>query len=336
MATIRDVARAAGVGVATVSRVLSSSPRVAPGTRHRVQQAMARLGYRPSRVARALSRGRTATLEVVVPLFTRYFYQEILRGIETALAETDYALIIRTIERPADRARFFADPGDRGRADGVLIVSLQPSAGVVERLAVVGLPVVLIDAEYPGLSGVVVDHQAAAEAAVRHLLALGHRRIALIDHPQDPFSPVSPGPRQLGYRAALAEGGIAGDPAYEHVTDFSPEAGRAALEALLGLHEPPTAVFVGSDTQAIGVLEAARRRGLRVPGDLSIVGYNDIELAQYLGLTTMRVPAKALGQTGSELLLAARLDPSQRPTTVRFAAELVVRETTGPAAGRRP
>ena len=329
MPTIRDLAQEAGVGIGTASRVLSGSPRVAAETRARVHAAMERLGYRPSRVARALSKGRTQTLEVMVPLFTRYFYVEVLRGIEAALVDTDYALLIRTIERATDRDRAFEDPCPRGRADGVLIVSLTPTAKLLEQLSLAECRAVLVDSDDPRLSNVTVDHAAAAASAVRHLIALGHRRIASIDHPEDPFAPAYPGGRHKGYRRALAEAGIPPRPEYELMTDFSPEAGAGALDSLLALPEPPTAVFVGSDTQAFGVLEAARRRGLRVPEDLAVVGYNDIELAQYLGLTSVRVPMREMGQRGVELLLAALHEPDSPPTQVRLPAQLVVRRTCG-------
>src|SRR5579875_3078668 len=149
--TIRDLAREAGVGVGTASRVLTGNPLVAAATRARVHAAMERLGYRPSRVARALSQRRTDTLGVLVPLFTRYFYVEVLRGIEVALADSHYALLIRTIERLADRDRAFADPCPPGQADGLLVVSLTPTAEMLGRLAQAGCPAVLVDSADPRL-----------------------------------------------------------------------------------------------------------------------------------------------------------------------------------------
>lgn len=325
--TIQDVARAAGVGLGTASRALTGHPRVTDATRARVLAAAARLGYRPSPIARALSRGRTQTLEVVVPLATRYFYVEVLRGIEEELALTDYALVIRSIERPADRDRITRD-ALRGRADGGLVVSLNPAGELLAWLRRVEVPVVLVDAVHGACSSVHVDHEEGAMLAVSHLLELGHRRIALIDHREDPFGPGGPGRRQAGYRRALAQAGIVPPPDYEQVTEFTPEAGARALQTLLRLPLPPTAVFVGSDTQAIGVLDAARAADLRVPEDLAVVGYNDIELAQYLGLTTVRVPMRELGRRAVQLLLRAIEDGHAVPTQVQLAAELVVRRTS--------
>jgi DNA-binding LacI/PurR family transcriptional regulator len=330
--TINDVAREAGVGVSTVSRVLNGNTKVAPDTRRRVQEAIARLGYRPNPLARGLRTRRSHILEAVVPLFTRHFYVEVLRGIETGLANTDYGLVMRSVDKQVDRDRAFAGAGAHDYADGLLIVSLLPTGDLVERLRAASCPVVLVDAEYAGLSGVTVDHTAAATLAVRHLLALGHRRIALIDRREDPFTITYSGGRYAGYRQGLAAAGLPVRPEFEIVTEFSPEAGAAALHTLLALPQPPTAIFVGSDAQAVGVLQAARQRGCRVPEDLSIVGYNDIELAQYLGLTTVRVPMYEMGGHGIALLLARLHEPQQAPTQERLQASLVVRLTTGPPA----
>src|SRR5579864_1464805 len=173
MVTIQDLAREAGVGVGTASRSLSGNPHVADDTRAHVLAVAQRLGFRPNRIARAFSRGRTQTLEVVVPLITQHFYVEVLRGIEQALSTTEYSLVIRSIERRADRDRVVRAAGVRGRVDGVLIVSLNPTRGLIGRVTEAGMPLVLVDANHPRLASVGVDHVAAASMAVRHLLELG-------------------------------------------------------------------------------------------------------------------------------------------------------------------
>jgi DNA-binding LacI/PurR family transcriptional regulator len=334
MPTIRDVAQVAGVGIGTVSRVLSADPHVAAETRRRVQAAIDQLGYRSSPVARALRRGRSLTLDVLVPLFTRHFYVEVLRGLTAAVVDSDYALVIRTIERPGDRDRAFAACGAPGGADGVVIVSLTPPPGLLERLGTAQVPLVLVDSTDAGVVSVSVDYRAGAIAAMQHLLALGHRRIALIDRQADPFAFQDPGERRAGYRHALVAAGLPLIPAYEVVTDYSPEAGQAALGPLLSLPAPPTALLVGSDSQALGVLAAARESGVRVPEDLSVVGYNDIEIAPYLGLTTIRVPMAEMGRQGGERLLQQVERTGPPPGAVILPADLIVRATTGPAANR--
>lgn len=328
--TIRDVAREAGVGVGTVSRVIGGQPRVAPGTREKVNAVIARLGYHPNAAAQALSRKRTETLEVVVPLVTRDFYVEVLRGIEIALEGSGYSLLIRTIERAEDRARVFAALAAPGRADGAIIVSQAPTPALVQRLAVEGMPTVLVDSLHPAMASIAVDHQAAASRAVQHLIDLGHRRIGYIDHAATPFAQGSPDGRRRGYRAAMSAARLPLLASDEIVTEFSAAGGEAALPTLLAQPQPPTAVFVGSDTQAAGVLIAARQMDLRVPADLAVIGYNDIDLARYLDLATVRVPMREMGRRGVGMLLEAMERPERAlPEQALLQAVLVVRGSSG-------
>lgn len=327
--TIRDVAREAGVGLGTVSRVLSASPRVAEPTRRRVEAAIERLGYHPSASARALSRGRAQTVEVILPLLARFYYLEVLHGILAATAPTDYCLNVRVLERPADRDRVFAEVDRRGHPDGLLVVRVPPSRELLARLARARVPGVVVDTGYPDLPSVGVDHRAAAQAMVAHLLGLGHRDIALVDRRHDPFDQAVLDARRRGYHDALALAGIVPRSEYEPAADWSAEGGAAALDLLLGLPEPPTAIFAGSDTQAIGVLERARQRGLAVPGDLAVCGYGDVQLARYLGLTTVHVPMRTMGERSVALLLEAIEGRPDARAHEQLEAELVVRSTCG-------
>ena len=320
--TIRDVAREAGVGVGTVSRVLSGHPSVAPATRARVQSAMQELNYHPNAVARALSRRRTDTLEIIMPLFTREFYVEVLRGIEEALAATDYALVIRTVERPQDRTRAF---GQLARADGIVIVSLTPPSSFLKQLASAKTPAVLIDAVHPKLSSIDVDHEEAARCAVTHFIETGHRRIGLIDRANDPFGPASESGRQRGYRQALTEAGLPDDPELQLIAGYTVEGGRGGAKQLLERPDPPTAILAGTEVRAIGAIDAARARGLSVPGDLAVIGYNDIDIARHIDLASVRVPMRAMGKRATELLLETIEQPEAEPQLIRFPAELVIR-----------
>jgi DNA-binding LacI/PurR family transcriptional regulator len=335
--TIRDVAREAGVGVATVSRVLAGGALVADETRRRVLETIERLGYRPNASARALARGAAATqtVEVIVPLLTRYYYFEVLSGVVAALADTAYCLNLRVLERPADRERAFAEADRRGHPDGLVILRVSPTDDLVARLELARVPAVVVDASHPGLPGVGVDHRVNAAAMTAHLLALGHRRIALVDRGDDPFDGHVLAGRRQGYRAALDRAGIAHRPEYEQAAAWSVDGAASALDALLALPEPPTAVVAGSDTQAIGVLEHARRRGRSVPGDLSVCGYGDVEPARYLGLTTVRVPMRGMGERGTRMLLDT-IDGRGASGHEVLASEVVVRSTCGapnPGAG---
>lgn len=332
--TIRDVAREAGVGLGTVSRVLTGSPRVAESTRQRVEAVIARLGYHPSASARALSRGRAQTIEVILPLLDRFYYFEVLHGILAAVAETDYCLNVRVLERPVDRDWIFAEVDRRGHPDGLLVVRVPPTEELLGRLARSRVPGILVDTAHHDLPGIGVNHRAATSTMVDHLVGLGHRRIALVDRRDDSFDQAVLDERRRGYHEALARAGLAPRAAYEPAADWSAEGGAAALDALLALPDPPTAIFAGSDTQAIGVLDRARQRGLAVPGDLAVCGYGDIQLAPYLGLTTMHVPMRAMGERAVALLLAAIEGRADDGAHEQLEAELVVRATCGAPSDR--
>lgn len=330
--TIADVARDAGVGIGTVSRVINHSPLVSQLTRQRVLAAIERLGYRPSGVARAFGGRRTYKLEVLVPLFAAPFFLEILSGLEDVLGDTDYTIVFHTVADARERERVLDACCQPGRADGVLVIWMPPTEAFLARVVEAALPTTLLNAVDSRVFSVAVDHTAAAQRAVTYCLGLGHRRVALIDRAADPFAATPPGVCQAGYRLALADAGLAADPALEVVTAVDARAGADGLERLLALGEPPSAVVVASDTQAIGVLHSARERGWRVPRDLSIVGYNDTDVSQYLGLTTMRVPLRELGRKATEALLMGLVDSNLTPTTTYLPAELVVRKTCGPPA----
>jgi LacI family transcriptional regulator len=337
-ATIRDVAARAGVGVGTVSRVINNSPTVHAVTRQRVQKAIAKLNYSPSPVARHLSLGKTMKIAVIAPFFTRPAFVERLCGIEGVLAQTPYDLIVYNVETPEKRDFYFREVPQRKRVDGVLILSLSPRPEDAERLAQSEVPVVLVDVNARALTGfnrVVVDDVAGGRQAVQHLLELGHRRIAyLSDFLDSPFKFTSSRDRFEGYRQALKLAGIPFRPDYHTQGAHNrSEAHRLACQ-LLTLAERPTAIFAASDTQATGVLEAARSLGLRVPQDLSVVGYDDIELAEYLQLTTIRQRLVESGKRGAELLLRVLAQLPAGPVQESIVPELVVRQTTAaPAQG---
>jgi DNA-binding LacI/PurR family transcriptional regulator len=336
MPTIVDVAREAGVGIGTVSRVLNDSPLVSHATRQRVLAAIERLGYQPSPIARAFGRGRTEKLEVLIPVFAEAFVLDLLRGIQDALVDTDYTLLIRTAEGAAERERVYEDCCSRGRADGVLVVWMAPTDAFVDRLSLSGVPAVLVNAVHPRLWSVGVDHDAAAERAAEYCLGLGHQRLGLIDRRVDPFEPHSPGICQRGFETALATAGHTSAADRQRLADPGAAAGATALDALLAEPEPPTAIIVGSEAQALGALEAARVAGKRVPHDVSLVGYNDTQVGRDLGLTTMRVPLRELGRVATETLLSVLAEPGMPVAPRYLPTELAVRRTCGPPPGARP
>jgi DNA-binding LacI/PurR family transcriptional regulator len=338
--TIKDVAQRAGVGVGTVSRVLNDSPRVDPKTRQRVLRTIAELDYVPSPAARRLSTGRTGTVGVVVPFLTRPSVVERLRGVEAALEPTPLDLVVFNVETPERRKSVFRNLAHRARLDGLLILSLSPRAREVARISRVGIPTVLVDGHFHSIDRVVIDDVLGGRLAARHLIGLGHRRIGFLGedvHTRFKFPPSRL--RRVGVMRELRSHGMDLDPAYVRAGGFRETSRRIAAE-LLGLERPPTAVVCGSDIEALGVLEAARGAGLAVPGDLSVIGYDDIEIAGYLGLSTIRQPLVESGRRGVELLLALMEGAESGPVREVLPVELAARTTTGPApdsaSPRRP
>ncbi len=332
MATITQVARHAGVGVATVSRVLNGSPAVREQTRQRVLEAIAELGYAPNLAARALSTGRTLSVGVVAPFFTRPSVIERLRGISHVLAGSGYRMVLFDVERPGqDSESFRTLPGG---LDGLLSISLCPPDADLDRFAAAEMPVVLVDYPHAHLPSVHTDDVAGGRLATEHLLGLGHERIAFLgdfEHNYHGFT--SSAMRRVGYQEALSAAGL--EVALELVRRASHgrEPAAGLTRELLDLDNPPTAIFAASDTQAMGVLAAADVLGVGVPDDLAVVGYDDIEIARYAGLTTIAQPLEESGAIGAHLLLAA-LDGggcSGRQLPVR----LVVRTTTAGGTDRR-
>jgi DNA-binding LacI/PurR family transcriptional regulator len=332
MATIFDVAREAGVGIGTVSRVLNGSPLVSEATRQRVEDAITRLRYRPSSVARAFGRRRTERLEVLVPHFVEPFFFELLMGIEDALADADseYSLHIRAMTDAADRDRVLGECCRKNNVDGVLVLWTPPTEGFVKRLERDRVPAVLVNASHPSLPSVAVDHDRSAAQAVEYCARIGHRRIALVDRFIDPFGQSGAGACQAGYRAAMSVAGAPVVAGYERVVPLTAESAAEAVTHLLEMPEPPTAILVGSDVQAIGALQAARARGRQVPRDLSLVAYNENSVSRYLGLTTIRVPLRVLARQGLQLLLQRVQEPNLAASVTYLDTELVVRGTCAP------
>ena len=332
MVTIADVAAHAGVGAGTVSRVLNESPRVSESTRARVLAAIEALDYRPNPLARGLSRGRCQTLGVVVPFFTHASAVERLRGVVAALDGSRYDLVLFNVETPVHRDEHFATLTRRDRADGLLIVSLPPPPSSLHRLASSGVPTVLLDTRGAGVPAVVTDDVEGGRLATRHLLELGHDSIGFLgDDPSNPLGFSSSASREQGYRESLAAAGL---PVRDDHVLHGPHVRATARDLahrLLATLDPPTAVFAASDTQALGVLEAARSAGLSVPGDLSVVGFDDVEVSSYAGLTTVRQPLFESGHLAAELLLdSLAAEQPLGESEHQLDLELVVRSTTGP------
>ena len=337
MTSIKDVAREVGMSTATVSRALRGMPRVSEATRRRVLEVAERLDYVASPHAVSLASGQTRAVGVVVPFVTRWFYGSVVHGAEELLREAGYDLLLYNLAGdPEARHRVFSTHLLRKRVDAVLVLTLTPTDEEAAALTRLGRPVAIVGGRVAGWSSVRIDDVATARTAMGHLLGLGHRRIGYVGgslENQLDFS--APLDRLTGYREAMAEAGLPVDPAWEVAGDFTVRGGSAAARVLLAQQPRPTAIFAASDEMAIGVVHAARRAGLRVPEDLSVVGIDDHEMAELFELTTVSQPAHEQGRLAARLLLdAIEADGSPEPETITVPTELVVRATTAPPGGQ--
>lgn len=329
--TIRDVAKRANVGIATVSRVLNNNPSVSEATRQKVLAAVAELDYTPNYSARRLSLGKTLTIAVIVPFFTRPVFVERLRGVEQALAHSEYDLILFNVETVDRRNHCFRAVPRRERIDGLLIIALSPQDTEVDYFLQSQVPTVLIDTTHPRLNRVVIDDVLGGRLATQHLIDLGHHKIAyLSEHLDNPFNFTANVDRYQGYCQAFEAAGWPVNPTYLQEVAYGQQAARQGAKELFALADRPTAIFAASDTQAIGVLQAANEMGFNVPQDLSVVGYDDVEVTEYLSLTTIHQPLFEFGIKGVELLLETIEKPTRSPHKILLPVELVVRGTTAP------
>lgn len=326
MSNIRRVAELAGVSVATVSRTLKNPDVVAPATRERVQAAVAAANYRPNGMAVQFRSRRTGNLVVLVPLIANSFFARVIAGIQQAAQAAGYRVLLCDTAGDERREREYAELVYARQADGVIqLRAFDPFAGQGDIPPVVNACEVLAEHTWPKVR---LDNRAAARCLTEHLLALGHRRIALIKGPED--SPLTL-ERLAGYQEALTQAGIALDPGLLHEGDFTLAAGAAAAKALLALPERPTALFCCSDEMAIGALQILRRSGLLVPEDISLAGFDDIAFAAYTEppLTTIAQPAEAFGQRAVAMLLEVLNGGTPAAREVVLPFELKVRGSTG-------
>lgn len=303
-ATIREVARAAGVSVATVSRVVNGTAVVREETRRRVEDEVARLGYAPNAAARSLITSRTATVGVVLPDIWGEYFSEVIRGIDLSARQAGYHVLVSSSHSDVAETREVLR-AMHGRVDGVVIMSPSASPRALSGCLPAALPVVFLNAapgetRHPALS---VDNRGGARAMVSHLLAQGHRRLAFVHGPASNFDAAE---RRRGCRDALRAAGLPPDAAVEISGDFGEESGEAAGNAVAGLSPRPTAVFAANDSMAVGALLALGRAGLRVPEDVAVAGFDDIPVARFATppLSTVRHDIRALGERALARLLA--------------------------------
>lgn len=333
--SITDVARLAGVSRTTVSYVLNdvAGIHISDKTRQRVLDAVRQLDYHPNAIARSLARKQTLTLGLVLAahpdrLGADAFLPPVIYGVSSITSPAGFRLLVEVID-DMSRPNGFHSLIREVHIDGIILGGLQTSDEQLERLGAENFPVVLWGRiPESSLPFVDVDNVSAARMAVEHLIQLGHKRIACITNAPLRY-PESAG-RLSGYQAALAAHGLPYDEQLVQYGDYQERSGYQAMQTLLALPERPTAVFVASDVVALGALSAARTAGLTVPDNLAVIGFDDIQLAQYVvpALTSVRVPAREIGATGAQMLLNM-IQTGQRPASVYLETELMVRESSG-------
>lgn len=331
--TIYDVAKAAGVGIGTVSRVLNNSARVSPGTQVKVQSVIRELGFRPSKVARQLSSGiQHRNIGAIMPFITHPSFVERLRGIQLALndQDNDFNLVLYTVSEPDRFYEQLLGIVAHTAADGLLIATLTVSDEQRDLLTQAEIPFVSLSDACSGESNCISpDNERGGYMATQHLLELGHRRVAYVGDAFPDFYGFPTGElRYKGYVAALAEYGAPYRTDFVRLGPHGEEPAYHLTEQLLALPELPTAVFAMSDIQAVGCIQAIREAGLRVPEDISVIGFDDVQLSRYAGLTTIRQHLQQGGYLGMQLLLDMLLTPEHVAPRQLPPLELVVRGTT--------
>ncbi|MEH0986053.1 LacI family DNA-binding transcriptional regulator [Micromonospora sp. CPCC 205556] len=338
MANRSDVARLAGTSPSVVSYVLNDGPRgVAPATRERVLAAIAELGYRPNAVARSLRMSRTMTFGLVIPDNSNPFFAELARCIEEVGFEYGYTMLLGNAmdddEREAAYVRALLDR----QVDGLILVPAHGARTWIAELSQTPVPRLVLDRQIaiPHATQVLVDNEAGAYEATAHLLSHGHRRIGCLAGPADLYPTVD---RVAGWRRALSEARLDPDASPLVHVPFGRAHGYRAGRQLLGGAQPPDALFVASDEQAVGVLRAAAELGVRVPADLALCSFDGIEASAYTvpALTTMRQPFEELGRAAVEWLVSRVETPATPATRIVLAARLVARGSCGcvdPAGG---
>ncbi|PLR35123.1 transcriptional regulator RbsR [Chimaeribacter coloradensis] len=329
MATMKDVARLAGVSTSTVSHVINNNRFVSDSIREKVLVAIETLNYAPSALARSLKINQTHTIGMLLTASSNPFYAELVRGVERSCYERGYSLIICNTEGDVDRMNRNLEMLLQKRVDGLLLMCTEthiPSQDALRRYP--SLPIVMMDwAPFGDANDIIQDNSLlGGELATRYLLSQGYRRIACIAGPQDKTPARA---RLAGFQRAMDQAGLPVPEEYIIYSDFEFQGGMTAMSRLLALPQPPEAVFTSNDAMAVGVYQALYQHGLSIPADMAVIGYDDIELAQYMTppLTTVHQPKDDLGELAIDTLLHRLNNPTAGPQVLVLTPELRVRDS---------
>ena len=330
--TIYDIAEQANVSIATVSRVFNNNPRVSETTRARVMAVAEALGYQPHVSARSLARRKTHVISAVIPVMTNYFFVEVLRGLQDRLAQSEYDLLVYTSNALEDVDAQLNRALQRGRAAGVLLFSMPITEDRVERFKRSRLPIILVDCFHPEFDSVSVNNEMGGYLATQHFIEQGRRKIGMVT-----ASGGEPGlQRRQGYERALQEAGLPVDASLVEASveiaehGYTEQAGYDAMQGLLHRHPKTDAVFATSDVQALGAMRALKEAQIQVPDAVGVIGFDDIVVSKYVGLSTLRQPMRQMGMLAVEKFLLRLTQPDHPVSHTVFAPELIVRDTSAP------
>jgi len=313
--------------ISTVSRVLNSPEQVNQGTRLRVLNAIDELGFVPRADAAARARKGTRRIGVLAPFLTYPSFIQRLRGV-TTLTNSSYEMVMYNVDSASRRDSYLSTLPVTRRLDGLIVMALPIDEEAAQRLVINELETVLIEVGHPSFSSVEIDDTGGGRLVAEYLIERGHRRFGFVGDAEGPDYSIHTSDKRLtGYQQALLSAGFELPPDYIALGPHGLESARQLAHRLLSLPVPPTAIFAPSDTQALGVLKAARERNLAVPKDVAVIGFDDVEMADYIGLTTVRQPLEESGRVAVELLLGRLANRSRPPQHVRLPLTIVQRET---------
>ncbi len=326
--TIYDVAKRSGTSISTVSRVLNSPDKVNVETRRKISEAIDALRFVPKADARARALRENGRIGVITPFFTAPSFVQRLRGIAGALSKENYDLVIYTVDSQDRLQSYLSSLPLTGNLDGLVIVSLPVGEADVRRLVIHNLPTVLLEFPHPKLNSVEIDDVGGGRMAAEYLLQKGHKRLAFLgdtDLPEYAIHPVNL--RLLGFRQTLKDAGIAIPEEFIRLAPYTQEQTQQAATELLSVANPPTAFFAASDFQALGVIKAARKIGVKVPEQLAVIGFDDIDFAEYEDLTTIRQHLDESGRLAVGILFSHIADNSRPTQHIRLPLTIVERLT---------
>jgi len=328
--TIYDVAEAADVSISTVSRVINASPNVSEATRERVQQAINQLAFVPKAEARARAMKDFARIGVLTPFFTAPAFVQRLRGVAEGLMATRYELTIYTVESLDHLNHYLATLPVTGHLEGLILLSLRVNDESAQKLKEHNLETVLIEFPRQDLNTVEINDVEGGEMAAEYLIGKGHQRLAFLGDTTDlgayAILPITL--RLRGFQNGVRKAGLSLPEEFICTSHYDVKDAERNIEPILRRHDRPTAIFCATDMQALGVVNKARQLGLRVPEDLAVLGFDDLDFADYVGLSTIHQPLDESGRLAVEILLSHIKDPERPLRHVRLPLKIIERQTT--------